>query len=193
MIPIVILSLVLWLLIVERYRRLKMESTDSDILTDKIIGLVRNKKKGEAIDLCMSSSGIAPESLKEILVSHKTDRDSLVKSVQVILLKGYSELEKHLSTIGALASSAPLLGLLGTVTGMVSTFNSIALHGTGDPDALALGISEALITTESGLIVAIPALFLYSQLVKRKDAIINNLQKNANKLVNFVTRENGNE
>jgi biopolymer transport protein ExbB len=76
-------------------------------------------------------------------------------------------LSRHLTTVIVLASVAPLLGLLGTVTGMVETFRAICLHGTGNAQALASGIKEALITTQAGLLVAIPGLFAGQTLRKR--------------------------
>jgi len=77
-----------------------------------------------------------------------------------LLLQTSAKLERNVGTILVLAAVAPLLGLLGTVTGMISTFQVIALHGTGNAKALAGGISEALITTQSGLVVALPGLFM---------------------------------
>jgi biopolymer transport protein ExbB len=71
------------------------------------------------------------------------------------------ELERFLNTLGTIAGITPLLGLLGTVVGMIKVFSSIMVHGVGDPNELAGGISEALITTAAGLTVAIPSFFFY--------------------------------
>jgi len=76
-------------------------------------------------------------------------------------------LTNHLATIGALAAVAPLLGLLGTVTGMITTFDVMAIFGTGNARAMAGGISEALITTQTGLLVAIPGLYMQTFLERR--------------------------
>ncbi|MCK5679899.1 MotA/TolQ/ExbB proton channel family protein, partial [bacterium] len=76
-------------------------------------------------------------------------------------------LGRHINYIYALASIAPLLGLLGTVQGMISTFDAISIYGTGNPRALANGIAEALITTQSGLFVSIPGLFMAGFLRRR--------------------------
>lgn len=77
------------------------------------------------------------------------------------------DLERGLALIGVLAAIAPLLGLLGTVVGMITTFNSIALFGTGNARAMAGGISEALITTQTGLLIAIPGLYMRNFLQRR--------------------------
>ncbi|MBT4146044.1 MAG: MotA/TolQ/ExbB proton channel family protein, partial [Gammaproteobacteria bacterium] len=81
-------------------------------------------------------------------------------------------LEKGLSMIKLFAAVAPLLGLLGTVTGMIATFQSISLFGTGDPKLMADGISQALVTTMLGLCVAIPLLFLHNLLVSRSKMLV---------------------
>jgi len=81
-------------------------------------------------------------------------------------------LEKGLSMIKLLAAVAPLLGLLGTVTGMIATFQSISLFGTGDPKLMANGISQALVTTMLGLCVAIPLLFLHSLVASRSRMLV---------------------
>lgn len=84
---------------------------------------------------------------------------------------------KYTGTIGLLSSVAPLLGLLGTVSGMVTTFSVIAEFGTGNARALASGISEALITTQTGLVVAVPGLFLASFLLRRSNALLERMHR----------------
>jgi biopolymer transport protein ExbB len=84
---------------------------------------------------------------------------------------------KYTGTIALLSSVAPLLGLLGTVSGMVTTFSVIAEFGTGNARALASGISEALITTQTGLVVAVPGLFLASFLLRRSNELIERMHR----------------
>jgi biopolymer transport protein ExbB len=83
------------------------------------------------------------------------------------------------------ASAAPLLGLLGTVTGMISTFKLISVFGAGDAQSLSSGISEALVTTQFGLIVAIPALLLYAYLSRKAKGMVDGMEKTA---ISFVNR-----
>ena len=87
--------------------------------------------------------------------------------------------EKNLSTIKLLAAVAPLLGLLGTVIGMIETFQAITLFGTGDPKLMADGISQALVTTMLGLITAVPLLFVHNQLDTRSREIIQIIEEQA--------------
>lgn len=89
------------------------------------------------------------------------------------------KLEKYLPLIAISAATAPLLGLLGTVTGMINTFQLITLFGTGDAQSLSSGISEALITTEFGLIVAIPALIMHALLSRKVQSIMTDMEKYA--------------
>ncbi|MGR9051446.1 MAG: DUF3450 family protein [Gammaproteobacteria bacterium] len=97
-------------------------------------------------------------------------------------------LEKGLSMIKLLASVAPLLGLLGTVTGMIATFQSISLFGTGDPKLMANGISQALVTTMLGLCVAVPLLFLHSLLAYRSRTLVQILDEQS---AGIISRRSG--
>lgn len=98
---------------------------------------------------------------------HLNDLDVLGKKLDEVIFKDLAELRKGLSTIKVMAAIAPLMGLLGTVTGMIGTFQAITLFGTGDPKLMAGGISQALITTVQGLIVAIPLLLSSNMLSSR--------------------------
>lgn len=96
------------------------------------------------------------------------------------------ELERFLNALGTIASISPLLGLLGTVTGIIKAFNAINAGGMGDPRMLSGGISEALITTAAGLLVAIPALIAYRYLRARVDRIVIEMEKRAIELAEAV-------
>lgn len=92
-------------------------------------------------------------------------------------------LERYLNTLGTIASITPLLGLLGTVLGMIKVFTVISTQGVGDAGALAGGISEALITTAAGLIVAIPSLMFYRYFRGRIDSLVLTMEQEALKMV----------
>ena len=100
------------------------------------------------------------------------------------------ELERFLGTLGTIAAVSPLLGLLGTVTGMIQAFEAISAEGVGDPKVLAGGIGTALITTAAGLIVAIPSLFAYRYLRGVVDLLVVDMEKEAMKLVRAFDRLN---
>lgn len=105
------------------------------------------------------------------------DIESLELKLDEAIIKGTSNLERGLSIIKILAAVAPLLGLLGTVTGMIETFQSITLFGTGDPKLMAGGISQALVTTVLGLVTAIPLILLHSVVAGRSKALLTILEE----------------
>ena len=96
------------------------------------------------------------------------------------------DLERYLNTLGIIAAITPLLGLLGTVFGMIQVFSEIMVQGTGDPGALAGGISQALITTAAGLCVAIPAYMFHRMFMRRVDTLVLNLEQESIKLVDAL-------
>jgi biopolymer transport protein ExbB len=101
------------------------------------------------------------------------------------------DLERFLNTLGTIAAISPLLGLLGTVTGMIRTFKAITVAGIGNPAAMAGGISEALFTTAAGLLVAIPALVAYRYLRGRVGELVIQMEKESIKLVQAIDRASG--
>jgi biopolymer transport protein ExbB len=104
------------------------------------------------------------------------------------ILETRMKLQRGLPFIAVSASSAPLLGLLGTVTGIISTFRLITVFGSGDVKMLSAGISEALVTTEFGLIVAIPALLIHAFLNRRARGLVDRMEKTAVVVLNKLGR-----
>ncbi|MEA2081308.1 MAG: MotA/TolQ/ExbB proton channel family protein [Elusimicrobiota bacterium] len=187
MLPMAAVSLIAWTLIIEKYFLLLKENTNAGKFSDDIICLLRNKKKKQAQDLCLSSGKIIPSAALTILRSGSGDKQKLLNRMSQIFHERYPSLEKNLSSIAVLGQIAPLLGLLGTVGGMISVFSVIKLHGAGDPQLLAKGISEALLSTQAGLFVAIPILFFHSYLTGKTDDIMNGLEKSLMKIINFIS------
>lgn len=125
-----------------------------------------------------------------LLNSHH-GRDVMKESIQAAASQVIHELERYLNTLGTIAAIAPLLGLLGTVVGMIRVFAEIMVRGTGNASALAGGISEALITTAAGLTVAIPALVMHRYFTGRIDEIVIGLEQEAIKLVDALHAGDG--
>jgi biopolymer transport protein ExbB len=155
MLPLLLASVLMWVLIIERavfFRRLHHNAMDARTGFEFIRAL-RIPSPG-------TDRGVAAWLVAEFLQRRSGDRALdrfiLEESVQWISRR----LQKSLALIGVLAAVAPLLGLLGTVTGMIATFDVLAVFGTGNAKAMAGGISEALITTQTGLLVAIPGLYM---------------------------------
>ncbi|WP_299772379.1 MotA/TolQ/ExbB proton channel family protein [uncultured Pseudoteredinibacter sp.] len=112
-------------------------------------------------------------------------KDSIVEAANQVV----HEMERYLGALGTIASIAPLLGLLGTVLGMIKVFTAIVLEGSGNTAALAGGISEALITTAAGLCVAIPAMMLHRFYTRRVDTLVVTMEQEAVKLVDALHSE----
>jgi biopolymer transport protein ExbB len=113
-------------------------------------------------------------------------RDVMKESIEEAAGHVVHELERYLNTLGTIAEITPLLGLLGTVAGMIEMFSQVQKHGAGDAGLLAGGISVALVATAGGLIVAIPALILHRHFLRRVDSIVIALEQEATKLVDAV-------
>ncbi len=118
-------------------------------------------------------------------------REEMENALQEAILKEIPPMERFLSTLGMLAAIAPLLGLLGTVTGMIDTFHVITLYGTGDPRLMSGGISEALVTTMLGLSVAIPLMMGQTLLNRTVEKRIGQMEEKAVALVNIIHKNRG--
>jgi biopolymer transport protein ExbB len=119
------------------------------------------------------------------------DVETLELKLDEAILKSIPKLERGLTSIKVLSVIAPLLGLLGTVTGMIKTFQAITLFGTGDPKVMAGGISQALVTTVEGLVVAIPMTFLYTLVAGRSKSIIHVLEEQSAGIVAIHAEKHG--
>ncbi len=162
MVPIILVSVLMWWLILMQLK-LVWQVNRRDISLDAALAALTGQAAPPAVltgtPLCHLLSRFLAASPGDCC-SRRVMLESLVEREQRCLCR-------YLPYIFVLATVAPLLGLLGTVLGMVSTFDVIAVFGTGNPRALANGISEALITTQSGLFVSIPGLFLAGFLRRR--------------------------
>ncbi|NWH03610.1 MotA/TolQ/ExbB proton channel family protein [Desulfobacter latus] len=172
MVPLIILSLVMWLLILERaffFRRLYKKNMNSSTA----LSLVRENSLPDPKMYCGAVSLLVTEFIRNRSGSVQLDRHLLDAAVARINRR----MTRSLAVIGVLAAMAPLMGLLGTVTGMITTFDVLAIFGTGNAKAMAGGISESLITTQTGLIVAIPGLYMKGFLDRRAEHLSQRIQR----------------
>jgi biopolymer transport protein ExbB len=126
------------------------------------------------------------EVIKAGLAVRHQEREVQESVLQEAILHQLPRVERGLSVLAVLGAVAPLLGLLGTVTGMINTFRVITLFGTGDPKLMSGGISEALVTTEVGLAVAIPIMLAHTFLSRRSDHIVGEMEEKAVQLTNII-------
>ncbi|MEM9161366.1 MAG: MotA/TolQ/ExbB proton channel family protein, partial [Verrucomicrobiota bacterium] len=131
-------------------------------------------------------SGPAGEMIAVGVENHAEPKELLEEILLEKMVSTQPKIERLLSIIAVTAATAPLLGLLGTVTGMINTFKLITIFGTGDAKSLSGGISEALITTEFGLVVAIPSLIFHAFLARKAKAIMAGMERVAMSFVNGV-------
>ncbi len=126
--------------------------------------------------------------LKAGLGSRNEPRETLESVLQESILRELPGVQRGIAILAVLGAVAPLMGLLGTVTGMIDTFRIITLFGTSDPKLMSGGISEALVTTELGLVVAIPIMLFHTVLARRSDHLIGDMEEKAVQLTNIIEK-----
>lgn len=154
--------------------------TDSDQIIEDVTSLMENDRIDECKRYCLEKKNhptcqVLSSGLDQIGATQEVFESSL----QEAILRLLPRFERFIPTLGMLAAVAPLLGLLGTVSGMINTFHVITIFGTGDPKLMAGGISEALITTELGLAVAIPVMFIHHFFERRVELIVSDMEEKA--------------
>ena len=154
-------------------------------ITNVVIAKVEAGKGNEALDAIKEFKGSTARVIKATLRNITKDREHVEDIVTENILNESSNIDRFGNFVLVLAAVSPLLGLLGTVTGMIATFDIITTHGTGDPKLLSGGISEALVTTMLGLIVAIPLLLLGNLLSGWAQSIKDSMEQSALHIVNL--------
>lgn len=187
MYPIFICSLIAITIFFERMFFLKSIKTK----TKRFVLRVKNLVKKGSIELAISACRKSPTPISEImlagLMKFGRGRDEMKEAIEDSANQEIPVLERNLSILSTIGNITPLLGLLGTVFGMVKAFNVIAVMGVGKPEALAGGISEALLTTAFGLSIAIPTIVVYNYLSHRVDKLIREMEINCVDLIDLLT------
>lgn len=183
MMPLAIASIVLWTLMLERLAYLRTLRRQ-DLTIDDATRVVRS-----------GTPFVEGEGLRARLVRSFLERCTGFARLDVDILRQCAmreqpALSRFLATIAVLVAVAPLLGLLGTVLGMIETFQVISVFGTGNASAMASGISVALITTEAGLLVAVPGLLLSGILMQQSARLRTQLEEDLTILTRIVRRSN---
>ncbi|MGH8058392.1 MAG: MotA/TolQ/ExbB proton channel family protein [Candidatus Entotheonellia bacterium] len=176
-------------IIVERGLSLRRNRVFKYQILQRIEELLRERKIPEATALCKRYPASMTRVLLTALLNHDKARHEIKEIMEDAGRHEAPVLEHYLGVLGTVASIAVFLGLLGTTIGMIRTFNAIAALGFGHPEALARGISEALINTAGGLGVAIPTLVFYNYFTHRVDALLIEMEKNAQRMLNILKRE----
>ena len=157
---------------------------------DEILSLVANKKIDEAIALCDTKKSCVASAVRKFL--QKAPKGIDVQDYEFILkeitIKETSPYESRLNLLASVISISPMLGLLGTVTGMIRAFTNISKYGAGDAAIVADGIAEALLTTAAGLMIAIPVIVVYNYLNRRLEKMENEIDDVVTNIINIFRR-----
>lgn len=189
MIPILLCSVVAAAICVERVWTLQRSRIAPHNLLTQVWTALRNREMSADKVAELRASSPLGLVLAAGVANARRGRDVIKEAMEEAAAQVTHDLERYLTSLGVIASVAPLLGLLGTVVGMIQTFTALMLEGAGNSSALAGGISTALITTAAGLFVAIPALMFHRFLERRVDDLLMIMQQEASKLVEILQGE----
>ena len=184
--PLLILTLVAIIFIIERFILLLKSRVNTNMVLMKLKEYLDNKDVEGARGYCSGLKGPIASILRVGL--EKFDKGSLAveKVIETTGTLEMAKLEKGLNILATISNIGPLLGFLGTVTGMIRSFEAIARAGLNNPSAVALGISEALITTASGLIIAIPTLAAYNYFTSLVTGYVSDMENASTILIDYA-------
>ncbi len=186
MLPIILCSLAVVGIVLERYWTLTPEKIAPKHLLGEVWGGLQKKQmNAESLKRLKQNSALGAI-LATGISNSRHGRDVMKDSIEEAANQVIHDMERYLGILGTIAAVAPLLGLLGTVIGMINVFTAIMVQGTGNAGALAGGISEALITTAAGLCVAIPAMMAHRFYQRRIDTLVVTMEQEAVKLVDAI-------
>jgi biopolymer transport protein ExbB len=176
---------------IERVIHLNMARIDAQKFMDDITAVLKRNKIIEAIEMCNKMPGPVAHIVKAGILKHDRSKPEIKEAVEEAAQLEIPRLEKHLPVLATVAHIAPLLGLLGTVTGMIKAFQVIQQKAVMmvpvNPGDLSGGIWESLLATVAGLSVAIPTYVAYNYLVSQVDAFIYDMERSATDLVNILS------
>jgi biopolymer transport protein ExbB len=189
--PILLFSLIALAVIIERFivfNRAKVNV--NEFLTKVRKALLVNRNVKEAIKVCEQYRGPVASVTKAGLLRYGHDRQDIEKTIENAALYELDRLERRLSILATTANVEPMLGFLGTVSGMIKSFGTLATQGLSNPGAVAAGISEALITTAAGLIIAIPAQIAFNYFTTKVTRYVRDIETASNMLLEtFIEME----
>ena len=186
MLPIILCSIIAIAIVIERFWTLNAARiAPRNALAELWSKLRLNQLDAEQLRELRMSSPLG-QILAAGLVNARSGRAVMIESIEQAASHVVHDRERYLSTLGTIAAISPLLGLLGTVFGMIEVFSEIMLVGTGNANVLAGGISTALITTAAGLSVGIPSLMFYRMFLRRVEGLVVELERESIKLVDAL-------
>lgn len=201
MYPLVLCSVVALAVIVDRWRAFRLAEVDTTELREEVLELLNEGKIDEAIGACERFRGPVAavlmvglhrfRKLAQMGRSPSEIETNVTKAMGDYVPHVMGVLEKRLWVLSMVASIAPLLGMTGTVTGMIRSFTAMAEMGGLEGNVVAAGISEALITTAAGLLIAMPAALFYHFFTRKVEQYVLDIEESGTKLIDFITLEHG--
>lgn len=189
MLPIIVCSIAVIAIGIERYWTLNAQKIAPKHLLAQVWGWIKNNQLDATKLKELKQSSELGQILAAGLSNSRHGREVMKDSIEEAASKVVHDLERYLNPLGTIAAITPLLGLLGTVLGMIKVFAAIMVQGSGNAGVLAGGISEALITTAAGLTVAIPAMVMHRYFSRKVDELVVTMEQEAVKLVDALHSE----
>lgn len=193
MYPILLCSIIALTVIIDRYIVLRKAKINVPAFMVRIRGLIKKRDISGAVSYCMEEKSPVANIIRKGLKKYKLGHERVKEAIENAGKQEISKLEKGLPVLASIAGIAPLLGFLGTVTGMIQAFMTIEdLQGAANPSDLAGGIWEALVTTAFGLIVGIPALAFYNYFLGAVKKLVGDMEAVANDVVDIIQDNSSN-
>ncbi len=185
--PILLCSLITVAVIIEKYIMLSKSNVDPKQLMVKIRSSLSRNDIASAVDACTKIKAPVANILKQGVINYKHGQQAVKEAIELAGKEEIFHLEKRLSVLANMAGTAPMLGFLGTVTGMITVFHTIEqLGGNVNPSILAGGIWEAMLTTAFGLFVGIPALYFYNYFVAKVNRFVFEIENSAEEFMSLM-------
>lgn len=188
LVAIILVSIYAVYIFIERLLKLRKENVETGALMARVNAAVRERDLETALEAVDRHGGPVARVLSKALGRLPYGRPAVEAAFEEATLLEEQQLTRGLRPLGIIAQISPMLGLLGTVTGMIISFSEIAQYGSGDPGLLAYGIGQALVTTAAGLIVAIPVLVGHGYLASRVEKILSEIDLRREELMGNVVQ-----
>lgn len=189
--PLLACSLLSLAIIIERLINLRPGRFLPPVLTTRLETLVESRAFARALAQCRERPGVFPNLVRTALEACPFGRDALKDAIDSAARREIPRVGRYLGTLSTIAGVSPLLGLLGTVLGMIEVFKVVARQGLGQASSLSSGIAVALMTTAFGLIIAIPSLVMYNALSQRAENIVLDIESRVTGLTNRLFHPDG--
>ncbi len=186
MILLLISSMLALALIIERFIYFARHGFDTRRGFNKFSQILRGQGPNAALNFAQQKKNPMHGLFAVALQNHHLDSDNLYEILSSYIIEEKMKFDRYLGGMGTLANAATLLGLLGTVTGLIQAFHNISITGSGGPAVISAGIAEALLTTAFGLLIGIPTLFFYNYFTKKSNELAMGLDSLADRLIVLI-------